>query len=254
MSLESQFDGFCRRARRLLRRQVRLPKINSHSADVCRRVRDAKLTFLKEARLFSLVSICEELNEKGIEGNLVEAGCALGGSAIALASAKGQDRRLTVYDTFEMIPPPGPKDGPDVHARYEVIAGGGAEGHDGDTYYGYLKDIPERVASSFSDFGYAMEDHNVFMKKGLVEDTLIVDEPVCLAHIDVDWHSPVTACLERIVPNLPVGGVIVLDDYLDWSGCRLAADEYFVDSVKRQFDFNTRFGHLVIRRKAAPPA
>ena len=33
-------------------------------------------------------------------------------------------------------------------------------------------------------------------------------------------------CLERIGPRLPSGGVMVIDDYFHWSGCRTAVDEF----------------------------
>lgn len=56
---------------------------------------------------------------------------------------------------------------------------------------------------------------------------MTIDQPVALAHVDVDWYDPVKTCLERIVPRLSVGGAVVLDDYHDWGGCRKAADEYF---------------------------
>jgi asparagine synthase (glutamine-hydrolysing) len=62
---------------------------------------------------------------------------------------------------------------------------------------------------------------------GLFEDTLYIAEPVALAHIDCDWYQSVMLCLERITPHLIPGGVLVIDDYRDWAGCKRAVDEYF---------------------------
>ena len=53
-----------------------------------------------------------------------------------------------------------------------------------------------------------------------------IDGPVAFAHVDVDWYEPVKTSLERIFPNLTVGGSIILDDYHDWGGCRKATDEF----------------------------
>ena len=33
-------------------------------------------------------------------------------------------------------------------------------------------------------------------------------------------------CLNHLYPKLVPGGVIVIDDYLTWTGCRNAVDEY----------------------------
>ena len=36
-------------------------------------------------------------------------------------------------------------------------------------------------------------------------------------------------CLERIAPRLATGGLLIIDDYDAWSGCRRAVDEYFAE-------------------------
>jgi O-methyltransferase len=134
---------------------------------------------------------------------------------------------MKVYDVFGMIPPPGEQDGEDVHARYEKIAGGGARGVGGETYYGYRDDLFGEVTESFSRLGVPVAEHNVELIRGLFEDTIVLDEPVAFAHLDGDWYESTMTCLTRIAPLLVPGGRIVLDDYNKWSGCRTAVDEYF---------------------------
>ncbi len=251
-SLETSFQNFIRGVRRKLRIPASPPSIDPQLQSVCERVRKEEITYLSMQRLRSIVWLMEDINKRGIAGDLIEAGCALGGSAIVLTASKGIERKLSIYDTFEMIPPPGPKDGPDVHRRYEKIAKGEAKGISGeDDYYGYRDDIPDQVRASFESYGFPVDESGVTMVKGLVEDTLAVDGPICFAHVDVDWYSPVTCCLERIVPHLSVGGAVVLDDYLDWSGCNEAANDFFNSPIKNQFSFHARYGHLVIRRTKA---
>jgi len=75
---------------------------------------------------------------------------------------------------------------------------------------------------------------------GLFEETLRIDEPIALAHIDCDWYDSVKLCLERITPNVVPGGVLVIDDYRDWVGCRRAVDEYFAGRGD-EFRFLMRF-------------
>jgi Macrocin-O-methyltransferase (TylF) len=71
------------------------------------------------------------------------------------------------------------------------------------------------------------EQTGVRLVKGLFEETIRLDEPVALAHLDGDWYESTMVCLERIAPRLPAGGRLVIDDYHYWSGCRRAVDEYF---------------------------
>lgn len=74
-----------------------------------------------------------------------------------------------------------------------------------------------------------VDANNTYLVKGLFQDTLHINEPVAFAHIDGDWYESVMVCLQRIAPHLVRGGVLVIDDYDDWSGCRKAVDEYFSD-------------------------
>jgi asparagine synthase (glutamine-hydrolysing) len=191
------------------------------------RVREEHLTYLKPTHLRTLAATVLDADRRGLPGLVIEAGTALGGSAIVMAAAKDPGRPMKVYDVFGMIPPPTDQDGPDVHARYEKIAGGGAKGVGGELYYGYRDDLLEEVTASFARHGVPVGEHGVELVQGLFEDTVHVDEPVALAHLDGDWYESTMTCLARIAPHVVPGGRIVLDDYYKWSGCRTAVDEYF---------------------------
>jgi len=64
---------------------------------------------------------------------------------------------------------------------------------------------------------------------------------------DVDWYDPVKTCLDRIWPHLIVGGVIILDDYQDWGGCRKATDEFLL-KWKDYVELSDKFGSLKITK------
>ena len=87
-------------------------------------------------------------------------------------------------------------------------------------------------------------EHNVELIQGLFEDTIELDEPVALAHLDGDWYESTMTCLERIAPLLVPGGRIVLDDYYAWSGCRAAVDEYFAGRDGFRLEHGTKL-HVV---------
>lgn len=224
-----------------------LSRLNSDDRMLVKRIRAEKLTYLSDKKLVSLVETCRSIEARKIPGIFLEAGCALGGSAILLASIKHRERRLNVYDVFGMIPPPTKEDSQDVHDRYQIIVQGKSTGIGGNQYYGYVADLYEVVKQNFVRFGIESEVNSVSLIKGLVQETLKTDVPVAFAHIDVDWYEPVKTCLERIFPSLMSGGCIILDDYHDWGGCRKAADEY-LRTVTGQFGLDDSAGSMQIRK------
>jgi hypothetical protein len=221
-------------------------KANPSIGRVIKRVRDAGLTFLSEAALVGLAKAVTEVDRDAVEGSMLEAGTALGGSAVVLAAAKARPRPLSLFDTFGMIPPPSDKDGADVHERYEVIASGRSKGIDGSEYYGYRADLLGEVRQSLANFGFPAEENNVSLVRGLYEDTLHVDGPVALAHIDCDWYDSVTTCLQRIVPYLSPGGRLVIDDYETWSGAHDAVEDFFANLSGFEFQHRARL-HIIRR-------
>ncbi|MBW9214131.1 TylF/MycF family methyltransferase [Mumia sp. zg.B53] len=190
-------------------------------------VRSEGLSYLSATYLRTLALAVLEAERSGLSGAVVEAGTARGGSAIVMAAAKAPARPMHVYDVFGMIPPPTDADGADVHQRYETIVAGGASGVGGSTYYGYRDGLYEEVRDSFERHGVPVETTSVSLVKGLFADTIDLDEPVVLAHLDGDWYESTMTCLERLAPLIVSGGRIVLDDYYAWSGCRKAVEEYF---------------------------
>jgi hypothetical protein len=193
------------------------------------RVREEHLTYLKPPHLRALAAAVLDVERAGVPGLIIEAGTARGGSAIVMAAAKSPQRPMKVYDVFGMIPPPTEQDGADVHERYRTITEGKARGVGGEQYYGYRDDLQDEVAGSFARHGVPVDGHGIELVKGLFEDTIHLDEPVAVAHLDGDWYESTMTCLVRIAPLVVPGGRIILDDYYKWSGCRTAVDEYFAD-------------------------
>lgn len=218
--------------------------VTTHVTDAISQVRADALTYLNTRCLRDLADAVADADRQGRAGTIVEAGTALGGSAIIMALAKAPQRALKVYDVFGMIPPPSDKDGADVHRRYETIAAHEATGIGGSTYYGYREDLLAEVTASFARYGVPVESSNVELIEGFFEDTIRLDGPVALAHLDGDWYESTMTCLRRIEPHLSDGGRLVIDDYDKWSGCKRAVDEYFAGRRGYTFARNGRL-HIV---------
>jgi len=224
-----------------------LCKPDFRDRELISRIRKKKLTYLSKKRLCCVAKTCRTIEETSLPGAFVEAGCALGGSSILIASLKRNKRSLYVYDVFGMIPPPSKEDTQEEHDRYQRIVEGKSNGIGGDKYYGYECNLLNIVKKNFIDFGINFEKQSVFLIKGLVQDTMEINQPVAFAHIDVDWYEPVLTCLKAIFPNLVIGGSIILDDYHDWGGCKKAADEY-MQEVVGQFVLDDSAGSMKITK------
>ena len=86
------------------------------------------------------------------------------------------------------------------------------------------------------------------LRKGKVEDTLpkISPDEISILRLDTDWYESTRCELEVLFPKLSVGGVLIIDDYGHWQGCRKAVDEYFSKHGIRMFlqriDYTGRVG------------
>ena len=204
------------------------------------RLRGEKLTYVGTTKLRSLAWAALHVAEKGIEGDFIEAGVALGGSAILLSKLKPPSSSLLLYDVFSMIPPPGADDGEDAHSRYAEIAGGEARGLGEDRYYGYIDDLTAVVRRNLEAFGLNEAQDGISLIEGLYEQSLHPPGPVALAHIDCDWYESIKTCIARIYPLLSRGGIMVFDDYRSYSGCRKAVDEFLSAHKEMEIVFHVK--------------
>ncbi|HEY7380645.1 MAG TPA: TylF/MycF/NovP-related O-methyltransferase [Gaiella sp.] len=215
--------------------------------EVIRDVRTRGLTYLAPRSLVDLSSAVLALDQRGIAGAIVEAGTALGGSAIVLARTKRRDRPMWIFDAFGMIPPPTDNDDEESHKRYATIASGKSSGiGDDDVYYGYHVDLLREVTQTFVECGVEPRIENITFVKGYYEDTMRVNFPVALAHLDCDWYESVMICLKQIEPHLVSGGRFVIDDYSSWSGCTAAVNEFFAGRADFEFVQKSRL-HIIKR-------
>lgn len=205
-----------------------------------RRVSNEGWTYLPDVALLDLIDAVRAVEAARVPGMIVEAGCALGGSAIVLAACKQDARPMCVYDSFEGMPPPTDRDGADVLARYEEITAGRSAGLQGKEYYGYEPNLRDLVINNFVACGITPAEKVVRFIPGWYETTLRPSEPIALAHIDCDWYDSVRTCLERLTPHLSSGGRLIIDDYEHYSGCRQAVDDFFEGARRAEYQFRLR--------------
>jgi O-methyltransferase len=216
-----------------------------------RKVRARGLTYLSNARLISLARHVDAVIARQPEPLLVEFGVALGGSAILMTHALNRAGKgvFLGYDMFGMIPAPSQSDEEDARTRYAEIAAGRSLGIKGKGYYGYEPDLLGKVRSSFEELGLESGNHFKLIAGDFRETFVPPPRQIDLMHIDCDWHDSVVFCLEAAQKHLRTGGLIFVDDYNDYDGCKKAVNE-FVSRLAAEFSLIAVQPHAVIRRIA----
>jgi hypothetical protein len=185
-------------------------------------------TMTSQERLVSLIRAVDHLVNNKIEGDFVECGVWKGGSmmvaATRLLQLKDQDRKLFLFDTFEGMSEPDENDISAVDNRKAIELLEESDKMKGDNVWCYSS--LEEVQSNLKSTGYPFE--KVTFIKGKVEDTL--PEPsikkIALLRLDTDWYESTRHELETLYDLLVPGGVLILDDYGHWEGCKKAVDEF----------------------------
>src|SRR3954468_3833730 len=75
-------------------RQGRMTPKDSSQAGLIDQVLARRLTYLHPEALAELAGAVEDIEARHVEGDILELGCALGGSTVVIAHAKGSNRRF----------------------------------------------------------------------------------------------------------------------------------------------------------------
>ena len=93
----------------------------------------------------------------------------------------------------------------------------------------------EAIAEGLLFGGFGASRLRTHLVKGWFNQTLPKTSSeigrIALLHVDCDYYEPVKFCLEVLYPLVSPGGAVVIDDYDDWQGCRLAVDEFLTSQV-----------------------
>lgn len=192
-------------------------------------------------RHFNQVLLLEEaitmLARERVTGALVECGTFTGGASAYLlrAALRNFDRaRLPQYwgfDSFQGMPHAAPEDGDDAvkwlvesddKLRPEAAKDGRLESTN------VNRATLSGVRSYLQDSGYP--DDKLHLTPGWFQDTLgetaekIGD--IALLRLDGDFYESTRTCLEQLGGQVVPKGIVIIDDYGAFIGCRKAVHEY----------------------------
>jgi O-methyltransferase len=181
-------------------------------------------TSLSEA--FYLVSHLNQVLSLG--GVVCEFGVAQGATSAVIANEiRGTDKELWLFDSFEGLPKPTDRD----KLIDDVFDLGSMEKYQGTMAYG-----KHQVIDRLKSIQFPLE--RVKVVPGFIETTATsanLPKEVCFAYVDFDFYEPIKIVLELLDSRLPVGGVVIVDDYGFFSeGAQAAVDE-FVEGHRQRY-------------------
>lgn len=180
-------------------------------------------------RLQAMITACRLVDKKNIEGDVVECGVWRGGHII-LARLVSPQRRCWMYDTFDGMTKPDPVRDTKMQekGRPAILT------WNSKTAYGnkWAAASVEEVIENLSGEGvWSNQPDKCKMIVGRVEETLtnesLLPEKIALLRLDTDWYASTKIELQKLYPRLQAGGVLIVDDFGHWRGCRDACLEYF---------------------------
>lgn len=169
-------------------------------------------TMLTRRRLSSLYFHC---TDPGLPpGSFVECGVARGGALALMAFAADRKRPVWGFDSFEGMP-----------ALTEE------DRNEGQKSVGYRCSGPQGMAEAQRTLRrFSVSSDRVTLVRGWFEDTLPgrVSElaPIAVLRLDNDWYKSTRYCLETLYDTVVRGGLVIVDDYHTFAGCRAAVDEF----------------------------
>ncbi|MEC9091500.1 MAG: TylF/MycF/NovP-related O-methyltransferase [Planctomycetota bacterium] len=204
-------------------------------------------TMTSPERIEALCNAVHHISTSKIGGDIVECGVWRGGSMMAIAHCLQQQedthRKLHLYDTFEGMPPAQEVDRDFTNTSADKLLEV-QEKLDPQSIWCYsgIDEVKKNMAAT------CYPDNLIRLVPGRVEETLAFDLPdqIALLRLDTDWYESTKVSLEQLYPRLVPGGVLIIDDYGHWQGCRKAVDDYFYKTDQKillqRIDYTGRIG------------
>lgn len=203
-----------------------LPKEYEEFADIYYACKPYTMTLVE--RMFSLYKSVEYVVKNNIDGDFVECGVWRGGSSLVMLKTLQKfgvtNRKIWLFDTFEGMSEPTAED-TDLNNKHASLHMKEEKKEEGIVWaYASLEDVKQNIATS----NYPSNLINYI--KGKVEDTIPNNhyfDKCALLRLDTDWYESTKIELEHYYPKLSKNGIMIIDDYGHWQGCKKAVDEYF---------------------------
>lgn len=180
----------------------------------------------REAYIANLHLAAQVLGNDALsDGAIVECGTWRGGMAAGLIEIGGGERDYWFFDSFKGLPPPGAEDGDEAREW--------AANKSGERYFNNCAASVQEFVSTLSTV--RISEKRIHTMEGWFSDTLPKAKRVgkiAVLRLDADWFASTMLCLNAFWDEVDTGGLVLIDDYYDWVGCRRAVHAFLAQRLE----------------------
>jgi O-methyltransferase len=177
-------------------------------------------TMISVERLLQNIQSIDHVQSAKIPGDIVEIGVWKGGSMLAMIKQyetyEEWRRGFHLYDTFTGMTPPS-----DYDKRTNGTSASSLMGMPGVKAECSLDDVRSTIAEHTSYDPLRNHYH-----KGDIRTNTVYPDTIAVLRLDTDFYDSTKHELQHFYPRVSKGGIVMIDDYGHWLGCRKAVDEF----------------------------
>jgi O-methyltransferase len=178
----------------------------------------SKYSMISTERFHNNIDMVKYVESNEIPGDIVEIGVWKGGSILSMIImyeiTKKISRNFHLYDTFDGMTDPTNID-VDIHNHPASLL------MKVDTNI-LCKSSLDEVKTNIKKYTNILPNYHV----GDIIHTTVYPEKIAILRLDTDWYESTKFELDNFYDKVVPGGVVIIDDYGHWQGCRKAVDEF----------------------------
>jgi O-methyltransferase len=176
---------------------------------------------ISNERFVNNIKSINYIEEKQIEGDVVEIGVWKGGSILSMIKTyekyNKDIRNFHLYDTFEGMTKP-------LEIDKDLNNNDSSELMKTNVIVKAYSPYEEVYSNIKNNINYDIS--KIFFHKGDILNNTFYPEKIALLRLDTDWYESTKHELETFYKYVVKGGIIIIDDYGHWKGCKKAVDEF----------------------------
>lgn len=185
-------------------------------------------TMISQERMLQNMKSVDIVEKNSIHGDIVEVGVWKGGSMLSMIlkyqSYGKETRSFHLYDTFSGMTQP---------TTYDVDMNGTHADtilhHPGIKAEASIEDVKHNILSNTT-----YPTNKILFHKGDIMNNTFYPESIAILRLDTDFYDSTKHELDVFYKLVSPGGVVIIDDYGHWKGCRKAVDEFLLQNPTLQ--------------------
>jgi SAM-dependent methyltransferase len=197
---------------------IKINKENlSAGENLCNLILKKEYSLLSPGRFKNLQNQIDYILENNIEGSIVETGVWKGGAiifAFKYLEYLNSKRKVIACDSFQGLPEPTAEDY--LHTGE----------HSREINFSELSISKQKFIENINSFG--IDQNKIQIHEGWFKDTLFnITDTISILRLDGDYYESTMTALDMLYDKVSPGGVIIIDDYYWWKGCKKAVHDFF---------------------------